>query len=80
VGGGVLGLALGEAFLTGVPLWWAPAVFGVSYGAVYLAARTAFRSFMKRRFRILTGLMNRLSGHVVGTATEGLPAGTGPGE
>ncbi len=78
-GGALLGLlgALANA-LGGVsiPPLVGVSLIGVVFGISYLAARTAFRSFMRRRVRILTGLLDRLSRHITDTATPALPAGT----
>ncbi len=80
VGGSALGAALVGAMSSvgGSPVL-AATLFGASYGACYLASRTAFRHFIKRRMRIMTDLMNRLTGHVVSTAPGALPAATDPG-
>lgn len=78
IGGSALGAAvLGAVSSAGGSPVLTASLFVVAYGASYLASRAAFRRFMKRRLRILTDLMDRLSGHVVATQA-GLPAGTDP--
>ena len=49
-----------------------------AFGISVFTARAAFRRFMKRRMRIMTGLMDRLSKHVMESA-EVLPEGSNPG-
>jgi hypothetical protein len=74
MGGGALGVALvGIISAAGGSPLLTPGTAGLAFGASYLASRTAFRSFMKRRIRIMTDLMNRLTRHVAQTQPA-LPA------
>ncbi len=80
--GGVAVVLVLEGLLStvSVPSLLKVPLLGVIFGTSFFAARTVFGSFMKRRVRILTGLLDRLSRHVTGTATPALPTGTRPGE
>ncbi len=67
-GGGALGVAMSLARLNnGGPFWLAASILAATWGATYVVARTGFRGFIKRRVRILSGLLNRLSNHVTST-------------
>lgn len=79
------GTALG-AFLAATVFENASAAVGISamvavFGAIYLTARRVFAGFMKRRVRVLTDLMDRLSNHVAGTSSpaHSLPRAFGEG-
>ncbi len=78
IGGGMLAVAIGEAaFSAGAPFLLTASIFGVTWGATYVAARTVFHRFIKRRVRILSNLMDRLSNHVVATAPHSVITVTG---
>ncbi len=76
IGGGVLGVIIGEAIgtisgavLLGSARFLLPAaLFGATWGGLYVGARALFRGFIKRRVRILSELLDRLSDHVTATA------------
>ncbi|MCZ6915667.1 MAG: hypothetical protein O7I93_02720, partial [Gemmatimonadetes bacterium] len=71
MGGGMLGVAISGAVLSaGAPFLLTASIFGVTWGAAYVGARTVFRTFIKRRVRILSDLLDRLSNHVVATAPQ----------
>jgi hypothetical protein len=78
IGGGMLAVAIGEAaFSAGAPFLLTASIFGVTWGATYIGARTVFRRFIRRRVRILSNLMDRLSNHVVATAPHSVITVTG---
>ncbi len=69
LGGGVLGAAaaeIGGALLagTGVPEWFALFVIGGVWGGTYFATRSLFKRFIKRRVRVLSGLMETIRHHI----------------
>ncbi|MFQ5550024.1 MAG: serine/threonine-protein kinase [Gemmatimonadales bacterium] len=69
MGGGMLaGVISGAVLSAGAPFLLTAAIFGVTWGATYVAARTLFRGFIRRRVRILSDLLDRLSNHVTATA------------
>ncbi len=76
IGGGVLGVIIGEAIgtISGAELLGSArflalaALFGATWGGLYVGARALFRGFIKRRIRILSELLDRLSDHVTATA------------
>ena len=71
LGGGLLcGVISGAVLSAGAPFLLTASIFGVTWGATYVAARTVFRGFIKRRVRILSDLLDRLSNHVVATAPQ----------
>ena len=81
LGGGMLGGVISGAVLSaGDPFLLTAAIFGVTWGATYVAARTLFRGFMRRRVRILSDLLDRLSNHVTATAPRSAVTVTGSDE
>jgi serine/threonine protein kinase len=68
IGGGVLGGILSGTVLSGIaPSWLAASIFAASWGAMYVGARALFRGFIRRRVRILSELLDRLSDHATTT-------------
>ncbi|MCZ6761323.1 MAG: serine/threonine-protein kinase [Gemmatimonadetes bacterium] len=61
---GALLVAAGDGILAGVI---AASLFG---GSAYLAARTWFQGFIRKRYNVLSGLLDRLSQHIVDTSGQ----------
>ena len=65
VGGGMLGAVIAGAVLgSGAPFLLYASIWGVTCGALYVGARALFRGFIRRRVRIMSDLLDRLSDHV----------------
>ena len=79
LGGGALVVLL-ENLLSAVsvPSLLKLPLLGLVFGTSFLMSRAVFRRFMKRRVRILTGLLDRLSHHITDTAIPPLLEGTPP--
>ena len=80
VGGGALGGLIAWADpLAGVPIVLRASAVVAAYVATYFAARRVFAGFIRRRVRILSELMDRLSSHVAETSssTQPLPGASG---
>ena len=45
-------------------------ILGAMFGMSYMVARTVFRWAMRRRYRVLNGLLERITAHVAATGSE----------
>ena len=78
IGGGALGVGIFLAVMNdGAPFLLTAAIYGATWGALFGGARASFRGFIRRRVRILSGLLDRLSNHVTATAPHSAVTVTG---
>ncbi|MFB3110499.1 MAG: hypothetical protein ACE10G_00540, partial [Gemmatimonadales bacterium] len=78
LGGGALGVGLFLAAMNdGAPFLRTAVVFGAAWVALFAGARGLFQGFIRRRVRILSDLLDRLSNHVVATAPHSVVTVTG---
>ncbi len=65
IGGGVLGsMATGAILAAGAPDVLALGAFGATWAGSYVVARVGFTKFIKRRVRLLSRLVDRITHHV----------------
>ncbi len=81
VGGVALGGFIASAILPeGAPIVLTASVMVAAFGTTYFGARKAFAGFIRRRVRILSHLMNRLSHQVAGAQTRSRQLSDASGE